>query len=59
MKTREIKMSLQTERLILRRLECSDAEDLFKYAADPDVGPAAGWPAHKSVERFQVLREVG
>ena len=28
---------LKTERLILRRWEDSDAEDLFKYASDPDV----------------------
>ena len=31
-----------TERLILRRWEDSDAEDLFEYAKDPDVGPVAG-----------------
>ena len=42
-------MMIETERLILRRWEESDAEDLFKYASDPDVGTAAGWPAHKSV----------
>lgn len=29
---------LKTERLILRRWEDSDAEDLYKYASDPDVG---------------------
>ena len=40
---------LATERLILRRWEDSDAEDLYKYAKDPDVGPIAGWPPHQSI----------
>ena len=35
-------MLLYTERLILRRWEESDAEQLFKYAQDPDIGPIAG-----------------
>lgn len=41
---------LQTERLILRRWETSDAEDLYRYASDPAIGPAAGWPPHQSVD---------
>ena len=40
---------LETERLILRRWKESDAESLFQYAKDPDVGPIAGWPPHQSV----------
>lgn len=28
----------------------SDAPALYKYASDPEVGPRAGWPPHKSVE---------
>lgn len=39
---------LETERLILRKWVREDADSLFEYAQDPDVGPAAGWPAHKS-----------
>ena len=50
---------LETERLILRRWEDSDAESLFEYAKDPDVGPIAGWPAHKSIEESrEVIRKV-
>ena len=50
---------LKTKRLILRRWEESDAEDLYKYATDPDIGPAAGWPAHKSVEESRdVIKNV-
>lgn len=41
---------LETERLILRRWEESDAKNLFLYAKDPDVGPIVGWPPHQSVE---------
>lgn len=44
------KQIIETERLILRTWTQDDAEDLFKYAADPDVGPIAGWPVHKSIE---------
>ncbi len=48
-----------TERLILRRWEDSDAEDLYKYASDPDVGPIAGWPAHQSLDESRdVIKNV-
>ncbi len=43
-------MILETERLILRPWNESDAEECYKYAQDPLVGPLAGWPAHTSVE---------
>ena len=43
-------MILKTERLILRPWEESDAQSLFECAKDPDVGPIAGWPPHKSME---------
>lgn len=43
-------MTLTTDRLILRPWEESDADDLFRYVKDPDIGPPAGWPAHKTVE---------
>ena len=50
---------LETERLILRRWEDSDAEDLYKYAIDPDVGPIAGWPAHQSIDESRgVIKNV-
>lgn len=43
-------MILYTERLILRPWEESDAESLYEYAKDLEVGPIAGWPPHTSVE---------
>ena len=39
-------MIFTTQRLILRPWEESDAQSLFQYASDPDVGPIAGWPPH-------------
>ena len=50
---------LKTERLILRRWEDGDAESLFEYAADPDVGPIAGWPPHQTIEESRdVIKNV-
>ncbi len=52
-------MILETERLILRPLVETDAESIFEYAKDPEVGPVAGWPAHQSVQESRdVIREV-
>ena len=60
--TLEEKMSMQileTERLILRPWRESDAVTLFKYASDPDVGPRAGWPPHRSVEEsLELIKTV-
>jgi len=50
---------MQTDKILLRRWQDSDAEALFKYASDPDLGPRAGWPPHKSVEEsLDVIRNV-
>ena len=52
-------MELQTERLTLRPWKESDAEELYEYAKDPNVGPIAGWPPHKNIEEsVQVIRNV-
>ena len=52
-------MILETQRLILRPWEESDAENLFKYASHPDVGPIAGWAVHTSVENSrEIIRSV-
>ena len=50
---------METDRLLLRRWQESDAEALYKYAKDPEIGPAAGWPPHTSVEdSLDVIRTV-
>ena len=50
---------LMTRRLVLRRWDEADAEDLYRYACDPDVGPIAGWPPHKNPDESRaVIRDV-
>lgn len=52
-------MELKTERLIMRPWKESDAENLYEYAKDPNVGPIAGWPVHTSVENSrEIIRDV-
>ena len=52
-------MVFETERLILRPWREEDAAELYKYAKDPEVGPAAGWPPHTSVENSrEIIRNV-
>lgn len=52
-------MKLTTERLILRNWQESDAENLYKYAKDPDIGPIAGWPPHQNVDESEhIIKNV-
>lgn len=52
-------MVIHTERLTLRPWRETDAASLFAYASDPDVGPAAGWPPHRSIEESrEIIRTV-
>ena len=45
----------ETARLILRHWEIADAEECFRYASDPRVGPAAGWPVHTDIENTKEI----
>ena len=55
----EAPVRMETERLILRPWEITDAEECFRYARDPRVGPMAGWPAHQSpAESRRIIRDV-
>ena len=50
---------METQRLILRPWQETDAESLYAYAKDPDIGLPAGWPPHKSLEDSRnVIRHV-
>lgn len=50
---------IETPRLILRPFEERDAADVFAYASDPRVGPAAGWPPHRDeAESLEIIRTV-
>ena len=57
---RKIKVpKLETDRLILRTWERRDAPDLYEYARNPNVGPAAGWKPHESVgESKAIIDEI-
>ena len=56
---RLIKMIFKTPNLILRPWKDSDAECLYHFAKNPNVGPVAGWPPHKSVEdSLNIIRTV-
>lgn len=49
----------KSKRVTLRPWVEDDYKSLYIYARDPDVGPAAGWPAHKSPqESLLVIRDV-
>lgn len=48
---------LETKRLLLRPWKIEDAEECYKYACDPDVGPKAGWPIHTSVNNSRDIIE--
>jgi len=52
-------MILHTEHLLLRPWNEADAEGLYEYAKDPEVGPIAGWPPHQSIEESRnVIQNV-
>ena len=52
-------MILTTKRLILRPWREGDAEDLYKYASDADIGLPAGWQPHESVgHSLEIIRTV-
>ena len=52
-------MMVTTERLVLRPWREEDAESLYRYACDGQVGPAAGWKPHESVEESRrIIRTV-
>lgn len=40
---------IETERLILRKLEMSDAQDMYEYSRDPMVAKHVLWDAHTSL----------
>ncbi len=41
--------SLQTERLILRKMTLRDVNDLYEYASEPEVAKFVTWDYHKNI----------
>ena len=42
--------SLETDRLLLRKLTLEDAADVFEYAREPDITRFLTWKPHRSIE---------
>ncbi|WP_026670064.1 GNAT family N-acetyltransferase [Butyrivibrio sp. AE3006] len=52
-------VTIETERLILKKWTDSDAEKLYAMACDPLVGEGAGWLPHSDVEYSRaIIRSV-
>lgn len=55
---RKVKVpQIENERILLRSWTRKDAPDLYEYAKDPRVGPAAGWAPHRSVGDSRLIIE--
>jgi len=51
--------TLETDRLILTAWTKKDAEALFDYAKNPNVGPSAGWKPHSDPhESKRIIKDV-
>ena len=51
--------TLESERIALRHWQDADADILYEYAREPEVGERAGWPPHQSREEsLEVIRTV-
>ena len=51
--------TLESERLTLRAWTRFDADALYDYASQPDVGPSAGWMPHRNkAESLRFLEDV-
>ena len=51
-------MKMETERLLLRRIEAGDLYDVFEYATDEDTGPRAGWQPHKTIDDTKQIFDI-
>lgn len=50
---------IKTSNLILRPWRKSDAQCLYHFAKNSNIGPIAGWPPHESVEdSLNIIRTV-
>jgi [ribosomal protein S5]-alanine N-acetyltransferase len=42
-------LTLETDRLLLRKLSLADAADIFAYASDPEVTKYTSWSTHQAI----------
>lgn len=50
--------NIDTTRLELRHITESDAQDIYEYSQEPNVGPAAGWKPHDNIEETRSVMEA-
>lgn len=50
-------MTLTTDRLLLRPIVTEDADDIYEYSRNDNVGPNAGWKPHESIEETRLIME--
>ena len=50
--------TLETDRLILRKMTPDDAEAMFAYASDPEVTRYVTWETHRSIEDSRSFLEL-
>src|SRR3712207_9563548 len=50
--------TLETERLILRKLTLDDAKAVFAYASDPEVTHYVIWEMHRTIEDSTAFLEL-
>ncbi|MDF9829394.1 GNAT family N-acetyltransferase [Parabacteroides sp. PF5-6] len=51
-------MNIETTRLLLRPIVESDAEEIYAYAQNKNVGIHAGWEPHGSIEETREVMKV-
>jgi len=50
--------TIETERLILRPITENDAEALFEYCRNENIGSNAGWKPHESIEETREIMKL-
>ena len=50
--------TLETERLILRKMTLEDVEAIFAYSSDPEVSRYTLWDTHRSIEDSRAFLEL-
>ncbi len=51
-------VTLESERLILRKWKEDDIYDLFEYASVEGVGEMAGWPHHQTIDESKAIVQL-
>ena len=49
--------AVETQRLLLRKMTLADADDMFRYASDPDVARFTTWEPHRSIDETRRFLE--